>query len=283
MKEMLEVKKQQISSFKVIEFVFFSSSVSFLFVQTAQQETEKVQQLFDELKNEYDDLYQQSISDGPQPYFSHSTRNRLLPPLTPPAGKKRNQNKFHAVNPSPPKQQNQNQHKFFPAEEQQQEQEDYEGDNDLLDELEESNVIETMKNHLSSNIDPELIQEEEEEERRSGIPSKDGSSTKKPSSSSSRSTSPKPNNRSRSRSPSPRSSKHPVEGEEEIDPSSYIILDIDLENNEKDQLLVTIDSDPMVRILFISSCPILFHCFVLFFCFSSLVIGLRVYGKECSF
>jgi hypothetical protein len=210
-----------------------------------------VQQLFDELKNEYDDLYQQSISDGPahSQYFSHSTRNRLLPPLTPPAGKKRNQNKFHAVNPSPPKQHNQNQHKFFPAEEQQQEQEqeDYEGDNDLLDELEESNVMESMKNHLSTNIDPELI-EEEEAERRKGITSKDGSSIKKLSSSSSRSTSPKPNSRSRSRSPSPRSSKkHPVEGEEEIDPSSYIILDIDLENNEKDQLLVTIDSDPMVR------------------------------------
>jgi hypothetical protein len=206
-----------------------------------------------------------------------------LPPLTPPAGKKRNQNKFHAVNPSPPKQQNQNQHKFFPAEEQQQEQEDYEGDNDLLDELEESNVIETMKEHLSANIDPELIEEEEEEERKSGITSKDGSSTKKPSSSSSRSTSPKPNNHSRSRSPLPRSSNHPVDGEEEeIDPS-YIILDIDLENNEKDQLLVTIDSDPMVRIFFSFFIFSFISLLYFLFCFSSLVIGLRVYGKECSF
>jgi hypothetical protein len=33
---------------------------------------------------------------------------------------------------------------------------------------------------------------------------------------------------------------------QEVSPLSYVVLDIDLENNLKDQLIVTIDSDPMV-------------------------------------
>ena len=53
----------------------------------------------------------------------------------------------------------------------------------------------------------------------------------------SRSTSPQ-----KSRSPSPSSS--PVQ--QEVSPMTYIVLDIDLENNQKDQLIVTLDGDPLL-------------------------------------